>query len=195
MGPPWIAFNCPGFACPTDAWLDLGNLGAKSTTQSFCCASQIIPKPFLFYGRTHYPAERYHSQQGILFLWKAVNALQHCLGRLVPVKVTAAWMAGSRVSQENNAHSLCRLPFSLYHILLPGIHQIRDAHTSGHPSEPPLNFWAVWATACLFDQTTWAGLRSPHASVTVILGGPWPCRFLGALLIDTQIWRCSDSVV
>ncbi len=67
VGPPWVGLICS--AHPTDARLDryLGNLEAKSTPQTRCCAPQTITEPFLLCSRVHYPAERGHSHQGISF--------------------------------------------------------------------------------------------------------------------------------
>lgn len=60
VGSPWIKIVCP--AHPTYARLfDLGNLEAKPTPQTCCCAPEIIPEPSLLCGTMHYPTERGYS--------------------------------------------------------------------------------------------------------------------------------------
>ena len=79
VGPLWIGLVCPAHL--TDARLDwdLENLEAKSTPQTRGCAPQTIPEPFLLCSTVHCPADRGHSNQGILFPWKGAHGLQQCL--------------------------------------------------------------------------------------------------------------------
>ena len=51
----------------------------ECTPQTRGCAPQTIPEPFLLCGMAHYPVERGHSHQGILFSWKGVHGLQQCM--------------------------------------------------------------------------------------------------------------------
>lgn len=84
----WIGLVCPSH--PGNAWLncDLGNLEAKPRPQTHCCVPQIIPEPFLLWGRVQYPAERGRSHQAAPFTWKCV----YVCNKVVRVKVTSTWM-------------------------------------------------------------------------------------------------------
>lgn len=136
------------------------------------------------------PTKRCHSNQGVLFPWKGLYGLQLRLGRWWLLKKPPhEWQDPRFLSRTLPKASYCLhwLAFFLYHILVPGVPQISNVHTPGHPRDvkenviyqarPPSTIY-LWC-----GSTARVPIYAAFDSWQRSARAPWQCCFSFLLLV------------